>query len=120
MTCSDLGQYTVWAPTEDGSRRETTRFSLNAEVQLLILGGGFGTTLNASAGGLRVAVNRMLRAGDNISLRLRFLSGDTTTKRVRVVWVKAASDGCVAGLSFTEDVDPMPNTHRRPRRSYRH
>lgn len=99
-----IGSLLPLGPGDDqvhrGARRRSSRFRLDAEVTLLEPGPGEGLVLNASAGGLRVAVDLALEVGDHCLVLVRLRSGKTSFEHGRVVWVKELAEGCVAGLEF--------------------
>jgi len=85
-----------------GARRRHRRFSLNAEVTFLAPAGARGIVLNASAGGLRVAVDLEVPEGDLCVLDILLPEGRRSLERCRVVWSRRHPDGFVLGLEFVE------------------
>ena len=89
--------------THRGARRRDTRYPVHASVRVLDVGIA-GVVLNASAGGLRVALDGMVREGDALALELDFPSrgaeAKTGCERAEVVWARTLPDGCLAGLRF--------------------
>jgi hypothetical protein len=83
----------------DRYRRQARRLPLNAVVEVLEPSGGKGVALNASAGGLRVAVDCLLRAGD-LCLLIVEDKGRPAVERARVIWSQDVRDGCIAGLQL--------------------
>ncbi|MCC6524152.1 MAG: PilZ domain-containing protein [Polyangiaceae bacterium] len=83
-----------------GQRRAHERWPVQADVELLEPAVASGITINASVGGMRIAVDCALRAGDVCLLRVRFPSGKETLERGQIVWSREARDGCIAGLQF--------------------
>ena len=88
------------AALHHGQRRAHERWPVQADVSLLEPTSGTGVTINASVGGMRIAVDGCLRPGDAVLLRLRFPSGKETLERARVVWSRAVRDGQIVGLQF--------------------
>ena len=84
-----------------GARRQSTRFPLNARVDVFERGANaHGVVLNASEGGLRVAIDRELREGSVIELEVRFTEERQSRERARVVWSRPQPDGWLVGLRF--------------------
>ncbi len=83
----------------DRHRRQARRLPSHAPVEVLEPAGGVGVTINASEGGLRVAVGCLLRPGD----LCLFIVDDSTRpsiERARVIWSQDVRDGCIAGLQL--------------------
>ena len=85
-----------------GARRHSRRWALDADVELVSPGRGSGMTLNASVGGLRVALDRGVPLDEICTLRIRTAPEHETIEHARVVWAKAQPDGYVLGLAFVE------------------
>lgn len=94
-----------------GARRASHRWPLHADVELLdgseavseraeIV--GRGVTINASLGGLRIALDRKLEVGELCALRVRTAKDRETIEHTRVVWVRELPDGWLAGMQFVE------------------
>ena len=83
-----------------GARRRSRRWALDAEVELLGPVRGAGLALNASTGGLRVAVDAAVPIGHVCTLRVRTAPGRATLEHAKVVWSHARPDGYVLGLEF--------------------
>ncbi|MEM1414126.1 MAG: PilZ domain-containing protein [Myxococcota bacterium] len=83
------------------ARRQHDRWSLHADVSL---GRVQGVVLNASAGGLRVAVDERLPEG----LFELLVTTETTARRKRaeLVWQRRLRDGWLCGVRFP---DPSPS-----------
>jgi hypothetical protein len=88
-----------------GARRRSRRWALDAEVDLLGPVRGAGLALNASVGGLRVAVDTGVQVGQVCTLRVRTAPDHHTVEHARVVWAKARPDGYVLGLQFISAPD---------------
>jgi hypothetical protein len=87
-------------------RRAARRLSFNAHVELLSPRPGEGVTINASEGGLRIAVDCMLRPDEICLIRVddpttALANGaGTRIERARVAWSRQLPDGCIAGLEL--------------------
>lgn len=84
-----------------GARRASQRWPWHADVELIEPSGARGTTLNASAGGLRIAVDRELPVGEHVVARVQ-TAHQETVEGMRVVWVRELPDGWLVGLEFVE------------------
>jgi hypothetical protein len=80
-------------------RRGSGRRPLHAEVEVLDPVGS-GVTINVSEGGLRIAVDCTLVAGQVCLLRVHEPGVHRDLCRARVVWARELRDGCVAGLQI--------------------
>lgn len=85
-----------------GARRRARRWALDAEIELLSPGRGSGLAINASVGGLRIALDRGVPIDETCVLRVRTSPGHETVEHARVVWSLARPDGYVLGLVFIE------------------
>ncbi len=85
-----------------GARRRARRWALDAEVELVSPGHGSGLAINASVGGLRIALDRGLAIDEACTLRVRTAPQHETLEHARVVWSQARPDGYVLGLAFIE------------------
>jgi hypothetical protein len=85
-----------------GARRRHRRYPLNAEVTFLAPAGARGVTLNASSGGLRVAVDQDVTVGDLCAVDVLFPGGRRSLEHCRVVWSQQHPDGFVMGLEFID------------------
>ena len=83
-----------------GARRRSRRWALDAEIDLLGPVRGAGLAINASVGGLRVAVDMGVPVGEVCTLRVRTAPDHQTVEHARVVWAKAKPDGFLLGLEF--------------------
>jgi hypothetical protein len=89
--------------TDEGSgRRSARRYPLNADVEILEPFNAHGVVINASQGGLRVAVDVEL-ALDTVCVVEVQLEEGKTVELARVAWVKAHPDGYLIGLSFVNE-----------------
>jgi hypothetical protein len=61
---------------------------------------GAGLALNASVGGLRVAVDMGVPVGHVCKLRVRTAPDHQTVEHAKVIWSQARPDGYVLGLEF--------------------
>jgi PilZ domain-containing protein len=80
-------------------RRASRRTPFHASVQVLGRAVGSGVTLNASEGGLRIAVDCVLRP-DEICLVRVDDPARGRIERARVAWSHELPDGCIAGLQL--------------------
>ncbi len=90
------------AALHKGARRRSRRWSLDAEIELVSPGSGTGLAINASVGGLRIALDRGVPVDEVCTLRVRTAPDHETVEHARVVWSKARPDGYVLGLAFVE------------------
>lgn len=79
-----------------GARRQYERWQLDAQVRIAE---GEGVTLNASSGGLRVAIDSALAIGDRVDVGLETEAG-TFSVRAEVVWCRASGGAFLSGLRF--------------------
>lgn len=85
--------------THHGARRASRRYPLNADVEVIEPRETAGIAINASAGGMRIALDEPLAVGDLAVLRVRTDSRELI-EHVRVVWTKPFADGCLVGVEF--------------------
>jgi len=88
------------AAVHRGARRRCRRWALDAEIDLLTPARGSGLAINASVGGLRVAVDTGVPVDHICTLRVRTAPDHETIEHAKVVWSKAQPDGYVLGLEF--------------------
>ena len=88
------------AAVHRGARRRFRRWALDAEVELLAPSRGAGLAINASVGGLRIAVDTGVPIDHICTLRVRTAVDHATVEHARVVWSKAQPDGYILGLEF--------------------
>jgi hypothetical protein len=87
----------------DGSgRRGAERYPLNADIEILEPFNAHGVVINASEGGLRVAVNVELPLDAVCVVEVQLDEGKTV-ELARVAWVRAHPDGYLVGLSFVQE-----------------
>ena len=82
-------------------RRATRRRPMHAEIEVIEPQTGDGVAINASDGGLRIAVDCALAVDDVCMLVIREPAKPVRLERARVVWTQQLRDGCVAGLTVT-------------------
>jgi hypothetical protein len=80
-------------------RRSGSRYPLNADVEILDPFNAHGVVINASEGGLRVAVDVELPLDTVCVIEVQLADGKTV-EMARVAWVRAHPDGFLVGLSF--------------------
>jgi len=83
-----------------GARRRFRRWALDAEIELLAPTRGSGLAINASVGGLRIAVDMGVAVDQICTMRVRTAPNHETIEHARVVWSQAQPDGYVLGLEF--------------------
>ena len=88
------------AAVHRGARRRFRRWALDADIELLTPSRGAGLAINASVGGLRVAVDMGVPVDHVCTLRVRTAPDHETIEHARVVWSKTQPDGYVMGLEF--------------------
>ena len=88
------------AAVHRGARRRFRRWALDAEIELLSPEQGSGLAINASVGGLRVAVDKGVPVDHVCTLRVRTAPDHSTIEHAKVVWSKAQPDGYLLGLEF--------------------
>lgn len=81
-------------------RRRSARRAYHATVEMVQPATGDGVTLNQSDGGLRVAVDARLEAGQICLFYLRDADGEPRMQRAKVAWARELSDGWIAGLEI--------------------
>jgi hypothetical protein len=84
------------------SRRSGRRYPLNADVEILEPFSAHGVVINASQGGLRVAVDVELPLDAVCVVEVQLEEGKTV-EVARVAWLKAHPDGYLIGLSFVNE-----------------
>ncbi len=93
-------------PPESGerrfARRTSRRMPLNAVVEVLEPAFAEGVTINASAGGLRIAVDQPLEVSLECLVKITYSSGKELIRRAQVVWSRVLPDGCIAGMKFID------------------
>ena len=85
--------------THHGARRAARRYPLNADVEVIEPRASSGIAINASAGGMRLALEEPLAVGELCVLRVSTTSREMI-EHVRVVWTKEQPDGCLVGVEF--------------------
>ena len=87
--------------SDRSGRRSANRFAVNADAEFLEPVRAHGVVINASEGGLRVAVDCELPIGVVCVVEITTSAGKTV-EMVNVVWSRAHPDGYLVGLEFTE------------------
>jgi len=83
-----------------GARRRATRYPMHADVKVVGAEASEGVVLNASAGGLRVALDRGYREGQRIELDIELVNDRVSREAAEVVWSRELPDGWLVGLRF--------------------
>lgn len=89
--------------SDPAGRRTAERYPLNADVEILEPFNAHGVVINASSGGLRVAVDSELPLDAVCVVEVQLTDGKTV-ELARVAWVREQPDGFVVGLSFVNEV----------------
>lgn len=83
-----------------GARRASARQPMHGSVRMTAPVQAEGFLFNASAGGLRLALNQPVEVGATVELQVH-LSGDTWAEdRAEVVWCRELPDGWLVGVRF--------------------
>lgn len=90
------------SPSDHPGRRANERYPLNADVEVLEPWNAHGVVINASDGGLRIALDRDLPVGVTCVIEIALDEGKTV-EMVRVAWSRALPDGYLAGVSFLRE-----------------
>ncbi len=85
-----------------GARRATQRYPLHADVELVEPVPAQGIVLNASAGGMRIAIDRPVDVDALCVVRVVTAPGRELFEKARVVWTRELPDGWLVGLQFVE------------------
>lgn len=94
---------TVHRPSDHPGRRSWERYPLNADVEVLEPLCTNGIVINASDGGLRIAIGENLPVGAVCVLAVR-VAEDETVEIARVAWCRQFADGFLVGVSFVDDL----------------
>ena len=86
-----------------GARRASQRHPLHADVELLDPVRAQGVAINASAGGMRVAIDQPLGVDTLCVVRVVTSAGREVLEKARVIWTRQLPDGWLVGLSFVDD-----------------
>jgi hypothetical protein len=86
--------------THRGARRRSARYPIHADVTVVAPERAEGVVLNASAGGIRVALDRAFARGSEVTLEIAFRHDRVTGERAKVVWSRELPDGWLVGLAF--------------------
>ena len=86
----------------EAGRRASKRYPLHADVEVLEPFNAHGVVINASEGGLRIAVDQALPLDAICVVEVKLLDG-VTVEIARVAWVRELRDGYLVGVSFVRD-----------------
>jgi hypothetical protein len=87
---------------EESGRRASRRFPLHADIEVLEPVHAHGVVINASEGGLRVAIDTSLPLDAVCVVEVKSPDG-CTVELARVAWVREHPDGFLVGLSFVSE-----------------
>lgn len=82
--------------------RASRRYPLNADVEVVEPVTANGVVINASEGGLRVALDRDVPL-DVVCVLEVSVDGGKTVEMAKVVWVRSEPDGCLAGFEYVDE-----------------
>ncbi len=88
-------------PSDFPGRRSAERFPLNADVEVLEPVSANGVVINASANGLRIAIDKQLEKGTVCVLAVR-VEDQQTIEVGTVVWSREFPDGHLIGISLAD------------------
>jgi hypothetical protein len=83
-----------------GARRRSRRWPVEGEVTFVAPHSVGAQLINASSGGLAVAVDSPISVGELCVVRVRTTEGQETQEHARVVWSKAQGGLWAIGLRF--------------------
>jgi hypothetical protein len=86
-----------------GARRASQRYPLHADVELVEPLAATGVAINASTGGMRVAIDKALDVDALCVARIVTEAGAEIIEKARVVWTRELPDGWLVGLQFVAD-----------------
>ncbi|MDD9934389.1 MAG: PilZ domain-containing protein [Myxococcales bacterium] len=84
-------------------RRNAERYPLNADVEILEPINTHGVVINASDGGMRVAVEHELPLDTVCVVEIQVEDGKTV-ELAKVVWIREHPDGYLVGFNFVSEV----------------
>jgi len=90
-------------------RRGAARWTSDAEVEILSPIQATASAVDVSATGIQLSLTKWISTGTLCDLRITTHSGRQIFKRARVVWVRRAGDGCLAGFHVVGSIAP-PST----------
>ena len=89
-------------PSDHPGRRAADRYPIDADVEIGEPYGAHGVVINASEGGLRVAVDKALPEGAMCVAEIQTDAG-VSVEIVEVAWVQEHPDGYLVGLSYKHE-----------------
>ncbi|MCB9593186.1 MAG: PilZ domain-containing protein [Sandaracinaceae bacterium] len=99
-----IGSMMPTGPQDDlvhrGARRQSTRYPVHGEVSVTSPIQAEGFLFNASAGGLRLALDHPVELGAQLELQVRLAGYRSSSERAEVVWTREQPDGWLVGLRF--------------------
>lgn len=93
---------TRYSPSDHPGRRESSRYPIAADVEISSPVEAHGVVINASEGGLRIAVDRLLPFEQLCVVEVATDEGKTV-EMCRVAWRREYPDGFLIGLSFVKE-----------------
>lgn len=93
----------IYRPSDHPGRRSSERYPLNADVEVLEPLDTNGVVINASSGGLRIAIGKELPLGSICVLAVQ-IEDTETVEIARVMWSRQCTDGYLVGVSFIDDL----------------
>lgn len=90
------------SPSDHPGRRESSRYLVAADVVVSAPITAHGVVINASEGGLRIAVDQPLPFDELCVIEIQTEEGQTV-EMGRVAWRREQPDGFLIGLSFVTE-----------------
>lgn len=85
-----------------GARRRSTRYVLHGEVTVTAPVEAEGFLFNASAGGMRIAIDTAVETGSTLEMRVHLTDDQQSLETGEVVWCRELPDGWLVGVRFIE------------------
>jgi hypothetical protein len=87
------------SPSDHPARRTSDRYPLDADVEVVEPVRAHGVVINASEGGMCIAVDSDLPLGVECVIEIALEEGKTI-ETARVAWLRQLPDGYLAGVTF--------------------
>ena len=91
----------------ENERRNTDRYSSDAEIEILSPIQKTASAIDVSATGIQLSLDEWLSAGTFCDLRITTHSGRAIHKRARVIWTRRDGERCVSGLEVVGSLAPL-------------